>query len=119
MSRKEFSRKTKRDAFMRAAGNCEGCGAKLTVGKMAYDHVNPDGLTGEPTLENCEVLCKPCHAVKTQIDVANIARAKRRQDSHLGIRPPTTMKGQGFRKAPPQQSATRKIEKLTIAWKPR
>lgn len=86
MSRREFPKKVQRDAFVRAAGNCEGCGARLTLGKFAYDHVNPDGLTGEPTLENCQVLCDPCHKAKTRKDVADIARAKRREDAHRGIK---------------------------------
>lgn len=88
MSRKEFSKRVQRDAFHRAAGRCENCGCKLTVGKFHYDHVNPDAMTGEPTLENCEVLCVACHGDKTKKDVANIARAKRRQDRHLGIQDP-------------------------------
>jgi 5-methylcytosine-specific restriction enzyme A len=84
--RREFSRTTKALAFQRANGKCEGenCGARLTVGKFAYDHNNPDGLTGEPTLENCVVLCNACHSFKTKRDVANIARAKRREARHIG-----------------------------------
>ncbi|NEU15066.1 HNH endonuclease [Methylobacterium sp. BTF04] len=119
MARKEFSKKTKRDAFMRAAGHCEGagCGVKLTLGKFAYDHVNPDGLTGEPTLENCMVLCDPCHKAKTRQDVADIAKAKRREDAHRSIRRPATLQGQGFRRFAPQGSATRKIPKLEIAYR--
>jgi 5-methylcytosine-specific restriction endonuclease McrA len=88
MARKEFSKKVQRDAFARAKGRCEKCSAWLSVGKFHYDHVNPDAMTGEPTLENCEVLCLPCHGDKTKRDVANIARAKRIQDRHLGIRDP-------------------------------
>lgn len=117
MARKEFSKKTKRDAFVRAAGHCEGegCGAKLTLGKFAYDHVDPDGLTGEPTLENCQVLCTPCHLEKTRDDVAKIARAKRREDAHRGIRPPSKLQGAGFRPAPPQRSASRPLSKPPVA----
>jgi 5-methylcytosine-specific restriction protein A len=91
--RKEFSRSTKAAAFLRSAGFCEQehdgkrCGAKLTVGKFHYDHVNPDGLTGEPTLENCAVICVGCHLAKTKKDVADIARAKRREANHIGAKP--------------------------------
>jgi hypothetical protein len=31
-------------------------------------------------------LCGPCHKAKTRKDVANIARAKRRERKHIGIR---------------------------------
>src|SRR6185312_11845677 len=84
--RKEFSAKVKAEAFRRAAGRCEGCTSFLVVGKFAYDHDNPDGLTGEPTLANCRVLCNSCHGRKTKKDVANIARAKRRERGAAGIK---------------------------------
>ena len=93
MPRREFKRSVKAAAFLRADGKCEGCGARLTVGKFHYDHDNPDGLTGEPTLENCRVLCVVCHKDKTKDDVARIAEAKRREAKHLGFK---TSKGRGF-----------------------
>ena len=98
MGRHEFSAKTKAQAFTRAAGFCEGnivdehgstarCSARLTVGKFAYDHIIAEGLTGgKPTLENCAVLCLPCHTAKTRRDVSYIAKAKRVEKKHLGIR---------------------------------
>ena len=89
MSRKEFSTRTKAKAFHRAGGNCDGCGGRLYVGKFAYDHDNPDGLTGDPTLENCRVLCTACHSVKTTTqDVPRIAKAKRREAKHIGAKAP-------------------------------
>ncbi len=89
--RREFSKQVKRDAFMRANGNCENkqCGARLTIGKFHYDHDIADGLGGEPTLDNCMVLCTPCHKEKTaKRDVPAIARTKRIQDRQRGIRQP-------------------------------
>jgi 5-methylcytosine-specific restriction protein A len=82
--RREFTKAIKAQAFQRANGKCEGCHAKLSVGKYAYDHDNPDGLTGEPNLDNCRVLCLSCHSRKTRADVATIARAKRVQARHIG-----------------------------------
>lgn len=93
--RREFSKSVKRDAFLRANGYCEGegCGARLTVGKFAYDHRIPDGLGGEPTLENCQVLCAACHKEKTgKRDVSTIAKAKRIKDREIGIRKPRTIR---------------------------
>jgi 5-methylcytosine-specific restriction protein A len=90
--RSEFSKRTKRDAFVRAEGNCEGCGARLTIGKYHYDHIIPDGLGGEPTLDNCAVLCIVCHKVKTTTkDVPLIAKTKRIQDRQKGIKKPRTI----------------------------
>src|ERR1700723_223491 len=92
MARAEFSNKTKALAFHRAGGFCEGmitprsrCGARLTVGKFAFDHVIADGLRKDNSLENCAVLCLVCHAAKTPGDVRAIARAKRIERKHLGI----------------------------------
>ncbi|HMI55186.1 MAG TPA: HNH endonuclease signature motif containing protein [Gemmatimonadaceae bacterium] len=86
--RREFSKQIKRDALKRAAGKCEaeGCGA-LFGHKFHFDHVIADGLGGEPTLENCAVLCHACHAEKTRKhDVPLIAKTKRIQDRHNGIK---------------------------------
>jgi 5-methylcytosine-specific restriction protein A len=89
MSRREFSKHIKRDAFLRANGCCEGegCGARLTIGKYAYDHRIPDALGGEPTLQNCQVLCAACHKTKTgKSDVPAIAKTKRIRDREIGIK---------------------------------
>ena len=84
--RREFSSKVMVAAFKRSGGHCERCSALLYVGKFQYDHANPDGLTGEPTLENCAVLCVNCHGEKTKADVKNIAQAKRRERNHVGAK---------------------------------
>ena len=96
--RREFSKQVKRDAFMRANGRCEGnpygdrCPVKLTIGKYHYDNVIPDGLGGEPTLDNCAVLCVACHKDKTTSkDVPAIAKTKRIQDRERGIKKPRSM----------------------------
>lgn len=92
--RREFPKRVMRDAFVRADGQCEACGARLTVGKFAYDHIIPDALGGEPTLENCQCVCLPCHGAKTQkIDVPMIAKAKRNYDKHRGIKKPSRFPG--------------------------
>lgn len=119
MSRREFPKRVKRDAFARANGFCEGtpygderCPVKLTIGKYHYDHDIPDGLGGEPILDNCVVLCIACHKDKTtKRDVPLIAKTKRIQDKHNGIRQPSRLQSAGFRKAAPQRSASRPIER--------
>jgi len=69
--RKEFSRRVKGLAFKRCCDemgipHCEGCGVVLVAGNVNYDHDVANGLGGEPTLENCRVLCiKICHVKKT------------------------------------------------------
>jgi 5-methylcytosine-specific restriction endonuclease McrA len=122
MSRREFSKEVRRQAVKRAAGFCEGrlpngcrCEWPLSLGKWAIDHINPDGLTGEPTLENAQVLCTACHLEKTRLDVKRIAQAKRREDAHLGTAAPAKIQGQGFRKAIPKRRATTPVEKALPA----
>lgn len=97
--RREFSKQVKRDAFLRANGQCEGhpygdrCPVKLTIGKYHYDHDIADGLGGEPILENCKVLCLACHKSKTgKRDIPAIAKTKRIQDRQIGIRKPRTIR---------------------------
>lgn len=121
--RREFTKAVKRDAFMRADGKCEGslpngsrCNCKLTVGKMTYDHRVPDWMGGEPTLENCQVLCQSCDKAKTRQDAADRGHTRRLEDAHRGITDPhrRTMKGAGFKPAPKQRSASRPVAKWSL-----
>lgn len=56
-ARREFSRKVRAQAHLRANGRCEACSARLKLGEGEYDHILPDELGGEPTLENCKLIC--------------------------------------------------------------
>lgn len=90
--RTEFSARVKAAAALRANGNCEECTRKLRTGDFHFDHVIPDALGGEPTLENCAVLCRSCHGLKTtQADVPRIAKSKRNFRTAHGIKKPRTM----------------------------
>ena len=87
MSRFEFTNATKRDAFVRAKGKCEGCGFKLRSGEAHYEHIVAEWLTRDNSLDNCQVLCVPCHKHKTgKRDVPMIAKAKRVRDREQGIK---------------------------------
>lgn len=87
--RREFPKSVKVAAFERAGGRCEECSARLVPGKIAYDHVLADGICGEPTLENCAVVCTNCHGIKTRKhDIPAISRAKRLQAKAIGATKP-------------------------------
>lgn len=90
--RREFAAKVKLEAWHRCGGFCEAqnCGLKLYPGKFTYDHIVPDQLGGDPTLENCQVICHACDRPKTRNDAGNIAKAKRRERKHLGIKKRST-----------------------------
>ncbi len=100
MSRKEFSKEVRRAAIKRADGRCEAvgkayglepntrCGASIAYG-FHIDHIVPDGLGGDASLENAACVCKACHKVKTERqDTSQIAKMKRQRDKHMGIRAP-------------------------------
>lgn len=105
MSRTEFTAKTKRDAWMRAEGRCEHrdedraegwqiCSKKLFPGDIFYDHIIADGIGGDNSLSNCQVLCKAHHDGKTfKADTPRVAKMKRQRDAHVGIK---TKSARGF-----------------------
>lgn len=87
MSRTEFNSKVRRDAWTRCKGFCEKCTAKLFPGKFTFDHIKPDGLDGEPTLDNCQVLCTNCHKIKTtEHDRPIMQKADNIRRKHLGLK---------------------------------
>ncbi|MDH5798497.1 MAG: HNH endonuclease [Paracoccaceae bacterium] len=104
MTRREFSKQTKRDALKRADRLCEAsgpryglpesqrCNAPLAYG-VEFDHWCPDWFSKDNELENCAAVCPTCHKVATKKDQKDIAKAKRIDDKHLGIKKPTTWRG--------------------------
>ena len=102
--RREFTKAVKLEAWKRSGGRCESCGAWLCPGKYRYDHINPDTFGGEPTLENCQVICYACDAEKTyDNDIPAIAKNNRIRNKHIGItkrksRPIPGTKASGIRK---------------------
>jgi len=106
MPRREFSKAIKVTVIKRATREgvtyCELCGALAK--RFQIDHINPDGLTGEPVLSNAMLICEPCFSVKNPIDTSNIAKAKRREAYDLGAtRPKGKLKSRGFEKKERQQ----------------
>lgn len=93
MNRREFPPKVKVAAFERAGSFCEGCTGRLYPGKFDYDHIQPAAFGGEPTLENCKVLCVACHSEKTGTqDIPAIAKSNRVRRRHVGIKKQRTIR---------------------------
>jgi 5-methylcytosine-specific restriction protein A len=91
--RREFSNWVRAQAALRANGKCECCTCRLLTGGYHYDHIIPDAMGGEPTVDNCAVLCRSCHQTKTsEQDVPRIAKTKRQGRKHLGIKKPRTIR---------------------------
>lgn len=93
--RREFKQAVRVAAFERAQGRCEHvdeagerCNKKLYPGDIHYDHIIADSIGGEPTLDNCAVLCRAHHAVKTAtLDTPRAAKTKRIHAKHIGAKP--------------------------------
>jgi 5-methylcytosine-specific restriction endonuclease McrA len=92
--RAEFTKATKLAAWERCKGICEcGCGQKI-IGTPEYHHVVPAALGGSNELNNCQVLQKRCHRVRTEtIDVPEIAKSVRIAEKRAGVRKAQGIKG--------------------------
>ena len=112
MARREFPKSIKVAVIRRATRDgvvyCEGCGALAKTWQI--DHMRADGLLGEPTLENAQVLGPCCYAPKNADDTTKIAQAKRREAAHLGATKP-----KGSIPKPPSENARRKSEPVQVA----
>ncbi len=91
--RAEFSKRTKVIVWNRAAGQCERCTAKLYPGKYEYEyhHVLEATFSGDPTPQNCQLLCVACHEEITADRAPVIAKSNRVRDKHIGIRKPRSI----------------------------
>lgn len=126
-ARTEFSQKVRKEAFRRCCQKCtvegvanipgvpqcEGCGNELRPGGIFYEHMDPDGLGGEPTLENCQVRCTNCKKAKDKVDNKIMAKADAVLKKSYGLEPSkrSTLQGAGFRKAKPQRKASTPVQK--------
>lgn len=93
-----------------AEGMCAKCGLEATPGE--YDHTIPIVLGGENRESNLQLLCVPCHKIKTKLDVKIKAKVARVRKKRLGItKSRQQIKSRGFERAPPQRTATTPPEK--------
>ncbi|QIG67286.1 HNH endonuclease protein [Rhizobium phage RHph_TM3_3_3] len=110
MSRREFTKQTRRDALKRSGLLCEAvgamyghpaghrCNAPLSAG-VQYDHIVLDANSKDNSLENCAAVCIPCHRWKTaNHDTPMAAKTVRMQDKARNIRtgPVKKLSGPGF-----------------------
>jgi len=73
-----------RAALLKCQSKCEHCGISLyhrlsnsTGPKYDFDHIVPLCLSGEHSANNLQVLCKPCHKIKTKTDIAKLVEKRR------------------------------------------
>lgn len=96
--------------FQRADKRGTSC-TLLIVGKLRpeYDHICALVNGGRHRESNIQLLCSESHKGKTKADVAEKSQTYHKQLAAAGIRKPPRLKGQGFRKAGKQHSATRPV----------
>lgn len=86
MSRQEFSKATKLAAWERSGDRCEcGCGQKI-LGTPEYDHRLEDYVGGGNHLDNCMVMSKRCHRLKTDRNRPEIDKTRRIAEKRAGVR---------------------------------
>jgi len=114
--RREFTQKVRKEALRRCTRNskphCETCDTELNERTgIIFEHVIPDGLGGEPTLDNCKVHCKTCADIKTHTeDNPRMRKADRTVKKRFGLRPERQkIQSAGFAKRQPQRTASRPI----------
>lgn len=96
LTRTEFPKRVKAEAFRRCCDThgqprCENCRRELTGGNIIFEHIQADGLDGQPTLENCKVHCKNCAQTKTvKHDNPIMQKADRQLKAAYGIRKKST-----------------------------
>ena len=84
--RRSLSTARKVAIFVAAKGICHLCGGYIHGKPWDVEHVIPLAMGGADDETNMRPAHKACHAPKTAEDVADIARAKRREAKHLGIK---------------------------------
>lgn len=125
MAREEFTKAVKVTVIKRATKDgkvfCEECGSLIK--KWEIDHDIPDALQSETEKKlnskdpsKAKLLCLPCHAEKTnKKDKPAIAKAKRREAYHLGVRNKPTLISRGFDRV----EKNRAIDKTVLPKLPR
>ena len=87
VNRKTISAKKRVALFAAHNGICHICGGKINVGEAwQVEHVIPFAMGGSDTEDNWRPAHTKCHKTKTVKDVADIAKAKRREARHIGVK---------------------------------
>lgn len=125
--RREFPQPVRKAVFKRAClqcavdgvknipgrPQCENCGKEVRSGGFIFEHIDPDGLGGEPIVENCKLHCTPCATTKTvNEDNPRMAKADAVLKRTYGLQPTRKkIRSRGFAESKPQRTASRPINK--------
>ena len=80
-------------AFDRCSGRCCECGVVIAGAvRPEFDHVVSLINGGENRESNLQLLCVPCHSLKTKSDVAEKATTYRKRAKHIGLKKPRSIR---------------------------
>lgn len=98
MTRRRWSTTVRMAIRERFGAECQMCRMPLGVRGFDLDHAIPLAMGGEDVEDNLRPLCLPCHRLKTRGDVGAIAKARRREASHVGAKAPSArpIRSRGF-----------------------
>lgn len=89
-TRRHISTTARVRIFERTGGVCHLCGGRIHAGEQ-WDAEHPTALAmgGSDKEEDLRPAHAKCHRPKTAQDIADIARAKRREARHIGAKAPS------------------------------
>lgn len=73
--------------FDRANGKCQSCSQSIVGGRRpSFDHIQALVNGGQHAESNLQLLCMPCHSLKTASDVAEKSATARVRAKHIGLK---------------------------------
>ena len=75
--RRAFTAREVASVFIKYDARCAHCSEKVKLGEYAIDHIQALDHLGKHELDNWQLLCTPCHIVKTKRDVSASAKGRR------------------------------------------
>lgn len=75
--RQGFTARQVAAVFIKCDGRCTKCGLKVQLDGYQIDHIHRISAGGKHELENWQLLCTDCHAVKTRVDNFEAKKGRR------------------------------------------
>lgn len=113
--RRPRSTTARRIIWERYGKTCQMCRQLTDERGFDLDHHIPLEIGGDDSDDNLRPLCRPCHRLKTQSDVRDIAKAKRREADHVGATARKPWPKRQKTPAAPQRKASSPLMKTPVA----
>jgi 5-methylcytosine-specific restriction protein A len=112
--RRHWSTAVRKRVWKRFNECCQMCFRPTDERGFDLDHAIPLAIGGEDIEDNLRPLCTPCHRLKTKDDVADIAKAKRREAAHLGARAPSRNPLPGGKRSPWRKKVSGEVVRRSL-----